>query len=273
MNFIKKQALNLSLLLSTMAPLVSNAQTETVSDDKNKTEVSGFANLSVRNGYYFVIGPLAGIHDTPKHRSQNKFVTQGSFGFTKGNLTLSTWFDYVPMRGDIDEIDLVANYDLGSKDFKLGEQPFTLAGTAGIMAFTYPDGSQAGGAPDLLPNANVNISTPIIGDKKTSLNLFYMQNVVPNKMQAGGALLTTLEQEIGSWGPVSVSANAFGAYGAGLYDFKGSLLGRLGTNVSVDLGDDLTLSGDYSYQFTGPDQDKDVIPQESIFGLTLSKNF
>lgn len=266
MNFLKKQALNLSLLLATMAPLASNAKSDVETADKNKLELSGFANTSVRNGYYFTIGPLAGDRET------SRLVNQMDFGVSIGNLTISTWASYAPLRNQIDEIDVIATYDLGSKEFKVASQPFTISGALGLMAFTYVKGSQAGDKTDILPNANFNISTILFGDKSTALNLFYMHNVVKDPVQNGGALMATLSQDVGKLGPVSISTNAYGAYGTDLYEFNDALLGRLGASASIDLTDNVSLSADVAKQWSTKDY-ASSIPNDWICGLTLSAKF
>ncbi|MBN1175647.1 hypothetical protein JXA48_03310 [Candidatus Woesearchaeota archaeon] len=268
MNIIKKSLAGLAFLVSTAMPMKAQMQTDsTLTDSSKQKDVSFFADISARNGYYFSIGPLAGNRET------SKFVTQADFGAAVGNFTLSTWTDYAPLRGQVDEIDVSATYDLFSKDFKIGKQPFNLSATAGIMAFMYPVNSQAGGATDWLPNVNLNLSTPLFGEKSTSLNLFYMHDVVKDPVQNGGALMVTLDQEVGKFGPVSLSTNAYGAYGTDLYEFNGFLLSRIGAKASMDIGKNSSISADYSYQFTGPNQSETSIPQESIFGITFSTNF
>jgi len=266
MNFIQKQLATLAIVASTFAPLnaQSNSQAETIDDSD---DVSCFANISARNGYYFSIGPLAGDKET------SKFVTQASFGLDISILTLKTWIDYAPLRGQIDEIDISASYNLLSEDFKIAKHQFNISGSIGIMLFAYPDGSQAGDATDVLPNIDLNLSTNAFKDKKSSLNLFYMNNVVDDSVQNGAALMLNLEQELGKIGPVSLSTNAYGVLGLDLYEFHGPLLARLGVKASVDLTEKLSLSADYSYQFAGPNQNKEVIPQTSIFGITLGTKF
>lgn len=270
MTSLKSTLAGISLLAISSLPSFGQAKdTAKIVTAPSNQEVSFDASLSVRNGYYFTIGPLAGCNE----RAASKFVNQANLATTIGKFTLGTWIDYVPLRGQFDEIDATLKYAAGSAEFPLGKKSLALAVDAGIMAFMYPGGSLAGGASDILPNVNVNISYPLIDHKKTSLNVFYMHNIVKDEFRRGGALMVTLGQELGQIGPVSLSANAYGAYGADLYEFNGYLLSRLGTKASVKLSEHLTLSADYSYQITGKNQDRKVIPQESIFGATLSTNF
>lgn len=266
MNFIKKSLVTLAAIAATVGALSAQESTDSTFD-KSKSELSAFADVGLANAYFFPIGPKV-MGPNLKYDP----AIQADFGFSVGKFTVLAWGSGSPARGQVDEVDLILNYAVGSKDFNIGKLPFTVSTNIGGMNWNYADGL-AGDKSDFLVTLSADLSSKLFANQNTSLNVSGMYNVVQNKVQNGGAVTGVLTQELPSLGPVDFSTSASATCGLDMYNLNGLLNPRLGANASVNLNGSSSLSLDYKYQFTGPKQSKEVIPQESIIELKYSIGF